>query len=411
MSRGCRPSEALMKSHFRLPSILIGLLFFLACGEDEKPMPFEEPSASEVLALVHGTLVDGTWADPIFDSALLIEEELIAAVGRYAEVEIPPGARIIDLQGATVLPGFINSHVHTGYNESNLRTWAQGGVTTVRDLGADPRRPLFVIRDSLLEDSSCARLVAAGPMVTVPGGYPMVPWSSPSGLPVTSPDDARQKTHQLLDNGADVIKIALECGTSFGRIIPSLSPAETEAIVEVAHSRGTRVSAHVLVSEDLERALDGGVDDIAHMVTDVLPDRLIDRMVKDDVYWVPTIELWKGVGHGLGEVAVGHLQRFVQAGGRVALGTDYAGYSSEFDLGMPIREIRWMHDAGMTPLQIIVAATRHAAYVSNLEDVLGTLEQGKIADVLVVNGDPIQDLGVLQDVRMVLHNGIIIRGD
>ena len=100
-----------------------------------------------------------------------------------------------------------------------------------------------------------------------------------------------------------------------------------------------------------------------------------------------------------------------QAGGRVALGTDYAGYRSEFDLGMPIREIGWMHDAGMTPLQIIVAATRYAAYVCNLEDELGTLEEGKIADVLVVNGDPLQDLGALQDIRMVLHNGIIIRGD
>lgn len=400
-----------MKSHFLVPFILLDLFLFLACGEDDEPTPFEEIPARDVLALVHGTLVDGTGADPISNAVLLIEERLIAAAGPHAEVAVPPGATVIDLEGATVLPGFINSHVHAGYSESNLRAWARGGVTTVRDLGADPRRPLFTIRDSLLEESSCARLVAAGPMVTVPGGYPMIPWSSPIGLPVTSPDDARRKIEQLLDDGADVIKIAVECGASFGRVIPSVSPAETEAIVESAHGRGARVSAHVLVSEDLERALDGGVDDVAHMVTNVLPDRLVERMVEDDVYWVPTLELWKGVGHGLGEVAVGNLRRFVQAGGKVALGTDYAGYSSRFDLGMPVREIGWMHDAGMTPQQIIIAATKHAAYVCGLEDELGTLEPGKIADLLVVNGDPMQDLGVLQNVRMVVHNGIIIRED
>jgi imidazolonepropionase-like amidohydrolase len=104
-----------------------------------------------------------------------------------------------------------------------------------------------------------------------------------------------------------------------------------------------------------------------------------------------------------------NLKRFVAGGGQVALGTDYAGYSMPFELGMPITEIELMHQAGMTPMQIIVAATKNAAHVSNRDRDLGTLEVGKIADVLIVNGDPLQDLHALLDVRLVVKDGVIIR--
>ncbi len=117
-----------------------------------------------------------------------------------------------------------------------------------------------------------ARLVAAGPLVTVPGGYPMVPWGM-AGLAVTSPQDAISQTKGLLDAGADLIKIAIDSGGSFGRQIPILSPAEATAIVQTAHARGARVSAHVLRTTDLARGLDAGVDDIAHMVEDALTGR------------------------------------------------------------------------------------------------------------------------------------------
>jgi imidazolonepropionase-like amidohydrolase len=103
------------------------------------------------------------------------------------------------------------------------------------------------------------------------------------------------------------------------------------------------------------------------------------------------------------------LSRFVKAGGKVALGTDYAGYNAVFDLGMPVTEIELLREAGMTPMQIIVAATSNAARVCNLDHELGTLAPGKIADVLIVDGDPLADLGSLTRVRMVIHNGVIIR--
>jgi imidazolonepropionase-like amidohydrolase len=155
--------------------------------------------------------------------------------------------------------------------------------------------------------------------------------------------------------------------------------------------------------------LDADVDDIAHIVEDPLSDQLGARVVKDDVYWAPTLELWKRVGQQTDRRAVANLSRFVQAGGKVALGTDYAGYNAVFDLGMPVAEIELMREAGMTPMQIIVAATMHAARVCNLDHELGTLAPGKIADVLVVDGDPLQDLRALTRVRMVIHNGVIIR--
>ncbi len=371
--------------------------------------PAQQLTGAPTLVLVNGTLVDGTGAEPIADAVLMIQETRIVAVGPRANVTIPSGVQTIDVQGATILPGFINAHVHGAYVENTLKAWAQEGVTTVRDLATDDgaRDSRFAFRNETLDHPERARLVAVGPMVTTPGGYPTAPWGLDS-LTVTSSEDAREKVTQLLDDGADIIKIPLESGVIFGQALPMLSPEEASSIVQVTHKRGTVVSVHVSVSRDLELALDAGVDDIAHMVTDELPDKLIQRMVEDNVYWVPTIELWKGVG--LGDLVVDNLRRFVEAGGNVALGTDYAGAPNvDFDLGMPIHEIEWMQEAGMTPMQIIVAGTRNAAHVCNLEDELGTLEVAKLADVLVVDGDPFEDIHALTNVRIVLHNGVIIR--
>lgn len=267
----------------------------------------------------------------------------------------------------------------------------------------------FALRDEWSHDPECARLVAAGPMVSVPDGYPTVPWGSSCLLPVTSVDDARLKVGALLDAGADIIKLAIESGQSFDRVIPSLTAEEAAAAVQVAHARGTHVSAHVLVSSDLGRALNTGADDIAHMVVGELPDSLIAKMVQTKVFWVPTLELWYNVDQSAGRSAVSNLRRFVQAGGQVVLGTDYDGYDKPFQLGMPIHEMEWMIEAGMTPMQVIVAGTKNAAHVCNREVDLGTLETGKVADVLVINGDPLRDIHAIANVRLVIHNGVVIR--
>jgi imidazolonepropionase-like amidohydrolase len=351
------------------------------------------PTVTEGPALVlTGRLIDGTGAKPIPDAVMVIQDDIITAVGSREEVSIPANAQVIDLPGATILPGFINTHVHNAFVRRNLTKWAKEGVTTVRDVGAPVGEPTFVSRDRLRAEPKNARVLAAGPLVTVPEGYPIVGNGFPS-LTVTSPKDARQKIAQLCEDGADVIKIVIESG-------PALSLAEAKAIVETAHEYKIPVTVHVTQARYLKRALDAGVDDIVHAVMDHVSDRVLEQMVEDDVSWVPTFHALRGEG-------MDNLRRFVEVGGRVALGND-GGYLAGLEIGMPMREIEYMQSAGLTPMQIIVASTQNAAYVCRLADTLGTLEVGKVADVLAVNGDPLDDLQVLEDVRLVIHDGVII---
>ena len=376
-------------------------LFLLSCDKGTGPTVI-----GSTFAIINCTLIDGTGHAPVPNAAIVVSEGLIVAAGSANSTTIPPEAEVIDVNGATVLPGFINAHVHSGFNRENLKVWAQSGVTTVRDL-AGPSS--FAWKEQIAKDPHCALLVAAGPMISVPNGYPLVPWGNPYMLPVNSPEDAQIKAAWLLDAGADIIKLALESGAAFQRAIPSLTPAQASAAVNAAHQYGTVASAHVLVTSDLARAVEAGVDDIAHMVMDNLPDSLVDVMVDDSLLWIPTLELWHHVGISLGEAAINNLRKYVQAGGPIALGTDYDGYDAPFQLGMPVHEMEWMLQAGMSPMQVIVAGTRNAAVACNRLGDLGTLETGKIADILVVDGDPLADIHALANIRYVIHRGVIIR--
>ncbi|MFC2079682.1 amidohydrolase family protein [Candidatus Bipolaricaulota bacterium] len=364
-----------------------------------------------VLVLIHGYLIDGTGADPIEDAVVVIRDGVIVTAGSSTDVEVPDDAEIIDVGGASILPGLINAHVHNGYVESNLRVWAQAGVTTVRDVGTlfrwtSASASIFEDRDRLNGNSLNARLVATGPIVTTVGGY--------GGYAVTSPEDARAKVNELIDAGADVIKIAIEDDLQ-GRRWPLLSPEEIAAIVETAHARGIRVAAHVSRSKHVQMAINAGVDDLNHMAVDTVSTDRLDATAAAGMVWVPTLELWNGVSPRYGltwdRIAARNLLRFIESGGVVALGTDFDGFSTPFDLGMPITEIRLMADAGMTPMQVIVAATQSAATVCGLEDEIGTVEAGKIADVIIVDGNPLEDLNALESVRIVIHNGTIIRDE
>ena len=362
------------------------------------------------------------------------------AVGPRSRVEIPANADVIDLHGMTMLPGFINAHVHAAYDKRTLKTWAQGGVTTVRDLGviryffSHPAH-FFNRRDELRSDPKCARLVAVGPFVNVEGGYPVARWGGEI-VTVNSPEDAKIKVNHLIDAGADVIKTVMESGYAFRQSNwPLLSPAELAAIVETAHERDKPVTVHVTSAKDLGPVLDAGADEIAHMVVDEISDELVSRMVETGTRWVPTIELWQLVSRKFsldyGSKALKNLAKFVAAGGEVVLGTDYAGAPQVvFDLGMPIREIQWMQEAGMTPMQIIVvrpgdadprnpmdAGSRHDAHADHCRRhpergalmqsarPVGTLEVGKMADCIVVDGNPLADVRVLTKTRMVLREG------
>jgi imidazolonepropionase-like amidohydrolase len=388
------------------PRLRLGLLLIAVLGITPLGTRAQDGDGG-FLVLAGGRLIDGTGAEPVADAAVVIRGSRIVYAGPSADIELPTGAEVIDVGGLTVLPGFINAHVHGGTDPSNLEAWAWQGVTTVRDLGATAAT-LRRFRNLHPPTPERARLVAAGPLITVPGGYPTVPFGSSTAAPILSAEDARRLAEELLDNGADLLKLALETGTVFGRNIPIMSLAEASMLVRVAHGRGTVASAHITSVVDIDLALDAGVDDLAHMAVDrTLPDETLERLVGQGVLWVPTLELWQCTGQS--SMAVGNLRRFVRAGGVVALGTDFEGYNCSWDLGMPMTEIGLMERAGMSAMEIIVSGTRNAARVCNLGRDLGTVEAGKIADVVLVRGDPLSRLGALREVRLVIRDGVVIR--
>jgi imidazolonepropionase-like amidohydrolase len=361
----------------------------------------------DALVLVNGTLIAGTGAPPLPDAALVIRGERIVFAGRRAQVTISADADVVDVGGATILPGFIDAHVHGAYSAANLEAWAQAGVTTVRDeavnLSGVLLSDLIARRDTAWYAPRYARLISAGWMITAPGGY--------RRLGVGTADEARQKVTEELDQGADLIKVAVEDGIAGQTDLPVLSTEALLAAVATAHARNRLVSAHITDARFLQNIVDAGVDDAAHVAWDAVPDALFLRMIARNITLVPTLTIYEPFGALAGAQA--NLRRFLQLGGSVAMGDDYAGLSpsrnAHFVLGMPMPEILWMAEAGMTPMQIIVAATRTAARVCGLEAELGTLDPGRIADVLVVDGDPLRDLAAFQSVRLVLHRGTVIR--
>jgi imidazolonepropionase-like amidohydrolase len=358
-------------------------------------------SSAGPLALINGVLIDGSGADPVPDAVVLIEDGKIAALGNKDEVNLPPGIQTIDLKGNTILPGFIDAHVHYAHNAENLSAWIKAGVTTVCDLGSAYDPYIFAFRDATLTHPGYSRIVSAGPIVTSPGGYPIPVWGSSIALQVTSPEDARQKVGELLDKGADIIKIAVT--SDYGS---SLTAEEITAITDVAHQRGTRVLAHVETVKDLELAVDNGVDIAAHMPFDKLPDDVIVKLVAKDVYIIPTAAVLAGYFTAAKSQILDNMQRFTAAGGKLALGDDYG--NTGIQLGMPIQDVDLMVQAGMTPMEIIMAGTQYAAHACNLEQELGTLAAGKTADILVVQGNPLVDIHNLLNVQMVLRNGVIV---
>lgn len=389
---------------------LCALALASACGGGTAPAPpSPSPAPGSPLALVNGTLVDGTGAAPVADAVVVTDGDRIVGAGARAQVPVPSGARVLDVRGGTILPGFINAHVHEAFDALRLQAWAQAGVTTVRDMeilatGPGVLESMMALRRTTLAAPGNARLVSAGYIITVPGGY--------GRTYVTSPEEAQQRVLEMLDLGVDLIKFSLETGYASRHDLPLLSPAEVAAIVAAAHERGRRVTVHVTQTWALREAVEAGADEAAHMPYDALPDELIRHMVDEGFVVVPTLTVLEAFGALSG--TSGNLTRFVAAGGQVALGNDYTSVPQNgfdhFELGMPMHEIGRMREAGMTPMQIVVAATRTAARACGREDDLGVLAEGKIADVLVLDGDPLTDLLALTRVRLVVHDGVVIRG-
>lgn len=372
------------------------------------------------LVLVGGTLIDATGAPPVPGAAIAIKEGRIAAVGPAATLAYSPDTPVRDVGGATIMPGFVNAHVHiSGLSDDDLRRWARAGVTTLRDLSG-PLEERVGRRDSLRarNDPTLPRLLVSGPIVTAPGGYPFAvhdPALRVAGIGVRGPAEAGAQAGALADAGVDLIKIAASGRTDVSW--PELSDAEIAAIAETARARGLRVTVHVDRSPALRRAVLSGATDAAHSPRDRIPDDLIALMVERGVSLTPTIAVYEDLALSRGKAVdwrrltmpllYDNLRRFVKAGGLVALGDDYGGVPG-MSIGMPMDEINHWLAAGLTPQQVIEAATRGSATVAGIADEVGTLEVGKAADILVVQGQVGADLSALARPLLVLRAGAVI---
>jgi len=380
---------------------MVTVLSLCACSN--KNPNSDSPNIGTVeglLVLKNANLIDGTGEQAKANKCILIEDGKFKAIGMQNEIEIPAEATVVDLKGATVLPGFINAHVHQAYDVENLQNWLKAGVTTVRSESPGLEDNFIEKRDELNKNLNYSFIVSATPILKVKGGYGY------GDAVVSSPEDAEDKVLEYIESGVDVIKISVEDNLPPGHVRELLPEEYIKSIVDAAHSKNIKVSVHVSRVKNLKVAIDAGVDDFAHMVVDKIDAATIDEIIKKNIYFVPTLELWNGVGWG--DMAVSNLSEFYKAGGKIALGTDFAGYTMTFDKGFPITEVSLMKDAGMSNMDIIIAATKNASIVCGMDEEIGTVEEGKKADLLIVEGNPLEDINVLSKTKMVIHNGAIM---
>ncbi|MBI2073587.1 MAG: amidohydrolase family protein [Gemmatimonadetes bacterium] len=384
--------------------------------------------AAPVTAFVGARLIDGTGRPPVEDATLVVQEGRIVAAGRRSDVQVPRGATVVDLTGQTVIPGLMNAHGHVGdtrgleaghYSQDHvlaqLGLYARYGVTTVMSLGGDGE-PSVRLRDA--QDTSSldrARLYIAGSIVTA-----------------ESAESARKMVDENVALGVDIIKIRVDDNLGTSR---KMAPEVYRAVIDQAHQRGKRVAAHIFYLADAKDLLRSGADLIAHSVRDDHVDTDLFTLLKQrNVCYVPTLmrevstfvyasrpaffedpffqrEADTGVVRALADprrqarvrtdraarayqralaTAKRNLKALFDAGVRIAMGTD-TGPPARFQGYFEHLELEQMVDAGLTPMQALVAATGDAAACLRLPDV-GTLERGKWADFVVLQADPLADI-------------------
>jgi imidazolonepropionase-like amidohydrolase len=343
------------------------------------------------LAIVGVAVLDGGGGPALPGQTVLTARGLVQRVGPAGEVAPPAGALVVDGAGGTLLPGFVDLHVHLGfYLPAQVLA---GGVTTVRDLGWPPGR-LAALRQEAAAPAASPRLLAAGQIVTVPGGYPTrAPWAPPgTARPVDGPTEAVAAVAELAGAGAAVIKVALD-----DRVGPTLPVPVLAALVGAAGERGLGVTAHVGSAAEAAKALAAGVGELAHWPFDPagLPDALVDALA-ESVVAVPTLHIDPTPARRAG------LRRFVARGGRVLYGTDLGNQGPP--PAVDVEELRLLVEAGLRPEQAVAAATSLAADHLGLAGA-GRVAPGAPADLLLVDGDPLADLAALSRVRLVTREG------
>jgi imidazolonepropionase-like amidohydrolase len=428
--------------------------------------------APKRLALVGGMLLTGYEIPPIHHAAILIEGSKIVAAGPASEINIPPETTIIDTSGRTMLPGLIETHAHlivlghgsydtwfpwiaahggarmlTRVMEISAKQLLMAGVTTAVDLGA-PLAESLSIRDRINKGEVVgARMLVSGPWISHLSGAAGTGAMQVGfgGLNISTPEEAARETERLANAGVDQIKA--HAGLTFD---------DYKAIVDAAHKHHIKVYAHLYAEPDVKHALDAGVDVLQHvgsagtappysreLITEIVnagrpvvvtaahrswvypdtaafPERLQDPELKKafgpDIYaevqdslknwW--TLSYFQRTDREMLYREAG-VKQFIDSGAVMGMGTD-SGTPMNFHSEALWREIKVHVDLGMTPSRAIGAATRVNAQIIGKGRELGTIEPGKLADVIVVDGNPLFDIVALSHVEAVVKNGVVYKG-
>jgi imidazolonepropionase-like amidohydrolase len=404
-----------------------------------------QQSAARTIAIKCGRLLDVRGGTIINQAVILVEGERITAAG--PNLMIPAGAEVIDLGQKTVLPGLIDCHTHLTFDPDklgysalgmsvprealigarNARRTLEAGFTTVRNVGATGYSDV-ALRDAInAGDVPGPRINASGPSLGITGGHCDETLLAPEfhhtsegvadGIPAVM-----RKTREVIKYGAGVIKICATGGVLSLGDNPKASEYtldEMKAIVAEAHRLGRKVAAHAHGGDGLKLAVVAGVDSIEHGT--YIDDEAVKLMKERGTYLVPTLYLGDWFMENYGRMGVPapmvakakevmpaarrNIARAFAQGVPVAFGTDAAVYPH----GLNAREFAVYVKLGMTPLQAIQTATIHAAKLLGWEDRIGTIEAGKYADLIAVDGDPLKDVTELERVRWVMKGGQIVK--
>lgn len=419
-------------------------------------------AAQRPLVIENVTLVDGSGGPPTLNATVIALGGRIALIGEGGAHQISGDPQVVDGQGKTLVPGIINLHGHVGLTKGlvqaqenysqenvidNLQTYASYGVTTTTSLGTDMEAVLGVSRDvSRGNLPGLARVITALHGFTTPNGYPTkAPGVKGLALEVSTPTEARQHVDRLAQKGAELVKMWVD---SHHGAFEKLKPSICAAIIDQAHKRGLLAVAHLYELADAKLLVEAGLDMIVHSVRDADVDRgLIRRLLARGVTYSPTLTReqstyvyadlpdWladpfftRGVETSLVDelrtnlrdtqrndpeleinrenfrMAMRNLKTLSDAGVKIGFGTDtgpparFAGYFEHW-------EAELMVEAGLTPMQVIVSFSKNASEALGIDRDFGTLAEGKVADMILLNSNPLGNIRNLRDIDTVFIAG------
>jgi len=411
-----------------------------------------DPDPANAPLLLHaGRLVDGTGGAARQDVAVLVRNGRIEQVAAWKGFHAPEGARTVDLTSATLVPGFIDCHVHLtmevtrGWEIEPVKGTAadaalfgavsalktlRAGFTTVRNLGDDGAT--LALREAIKRGwVQGPRIIDAASSISTTGGHMdgrgalnddlVSQMRSPENL-CDSVESCRRVVRRQIDRGADVIKFATTGGVNSGTgLATRMFADEAKALVDTAHAYGRKVAVHAHGADGIKLALRAGADSIEHGT--VMDDEILRLFKQTGAYYVPTLSTVNGYLERLAKdpnaytpevrkqidwrigITGQSLRKAVPAGVKIAFGTD-AGVSKH---GRNADEFELMVKNGMTPVEAIKAATVNAADLLGLASEVGAIEPGKSADLIAVTGDPLQDVTVLKRVKFVMARGEVVK--